>query len=401
MYVTRFLEKELREYMEKPEILAILGPRQAGKTTLMEHLFSSLQNAQFISFEDRQTLELFSEDVKSFAELYVKPYQYLFIDEFQYASEGGKNLKYIYDHHKTKLIISGSSATGLSIHGIRYLTGRILAFQLDPFSFEEYLAFKEPAIYPGIYAQSALSPPIIDRIMPHFNEFCVFGGYPRVVLAKTPEEKQTVLKNIYNTYFLKEVREILNLPKDHQLSKLISALALQIGNIVNYNELCSISGFGYKELLNYLNILEKTFIIAKSTPFHTNKRTELVKTPKMFFYDSGLRNTVIRDFQPIERRTDKGMLYENFVASELIKKQYPLKYWRTKAKAEVDFIVENNGKTIPVEVKSHLAEPKTGKSMASFNEKYSSEKAIILSEKLSVQKDHIKFCPIFRIGKEI
>src|SRR3989338_3999413 len=221
-----------------PEILAIIGPRQSGKTTLVRHLISGLENVNSIDFEDRETLELFNEDIKSFSELHVKPYNYLFIDEFQYAKEGGKNLKFIYDHFRTKIIISGSSATGMSIHGLKYLVGRVLSFQLDPFSFEEFLNHKEPALYSGIYRKNAeLSGPAIMKIMPYFKEYCIFGGYPRVVLAKSHEEKQTVLKNIYNTYFLKEVKEILNLPEDHKLSRLINALALQIGGILNYNEL--------------------------------------------------------------------------------------------------------------------------------------------------------------------
>ena len=241
MYINRFLEKDLRRYLKKKEIIAVVGPRQCGKTTLLKHIFKDLKNALFLDFEDRETLELFNEDVKSFIDLYVKKYDYLFIDEFQYAKEGGKNLKYIYDNHKTKIVISGSSVSGLSIHSIKYLVGRIFVFNLHPFSFEEYLSYKEPRIYNQIYLKRKLSRPIIERITPYFNEFCIFGGYPRIILAKDKEEKEIVLKNIYNTYFLKEIKEILNLPDDHKLSKLIHALALQIGNIINYNELSDIT----------------------------------------------------------------------------------------------------------------------------------------------------------------
>ena len=104
MYVHRILETELKKYLKKKEILAVVGPRQSGKTTLLKQIFKDLDKALFLDFEDRETLELFNEDLKSFIELYVKPHQYLFIDEFQYAKEGGKNLKYIYDNYKTKQI---------------------------------------------------------------------------------------------------------------------------------------------------------------------------------------------------------------------------------------------------------------------------------------------------------
>ena len=210
-----------------------------------------------------------------------------------------------------------------------------------------------------------------------------------------------MLKNIYNTYFLKEIKEILNLPADHNLSKLINALALQIGGITNYNELSQLSGFKYNDLMDYLNILEKTFITIKSTPFYTNKRTELVKAPKIFFLDNGLRNIVLKNFQALNQRQDKGNLYENFVASEITKKGLEVKYWRTKSKAEVDFVLEQKGLAIPIEIKSGLKAPKTTKSFNSFLEKYKTKKSLILSETLIQEKNKTKFRPIFSISKQI
>lgn len=401
MYVYRFLEKGIRKYLSKKEVISVVGPRQSGKTTMLKNIFKDLKNAIFLDFEDRETLELFNEDIKSFVELYAKKYDYLFIDEFQYAKEGGKNLKYIYDNYKIKIVVSGSSVSGLSIQSIKYLVGRIFVFNLYPFSFEEFLSYKEPELYPKIYSRKKLSKPIIERIMPYFNEFCLFGGYPRVVLTKDKEEKEIILRNIYNTYFLKEIKEILNLPEDYKLSKLINALALQIGNVINYNELSGISGFNHKDLLNYLNVLEKTFICIRSLPFYTNKRTELVKAPKIFFLDNGFRNIVIKNFQPIKFRQDKGALYENFIASEIAKKDIGIKYWRTKSKAEVDFIIEKNGSLMPLEVKSDLKKAKLTKSFLSFLKKYKPKKGLILSESLFNDKDKIKFRPIFSISKEI
>ena len=400
MYINRNLERELNKYIDRREIIAVVGPRQCGKTTLLKYIFKDLKNAKFLDFEDRETLELFNEDIKSFIDLYVKPYNYLFIDEFQYAKEGGKNLKYIYDSQKTKIIISGSSVSSLSIQSIKYLVGRIFAFNLYPFSFEEYLNFKEPKLY-NVYAKRELSKPIISKITPYFEEFCVYGGYPRVVLAKDREEKETVLRNIYNTYFLKEIREILNLLEDHKLSKLINALAFQIGNIISYNELSDLTGFNYNDLLKYMNILEKTFVTVRSQPFYTNKRTELVKAPKIFFVDNGFRNIVAKNFQPIKNRQDKGALYENFIASELTKKGIGVKYWRTKSKAEIDFVIEDRGNLVPVEIKSSLKKTKVTKSFHSFVEKYNPKKGLIFSETLFSKKGKIKFRPIFSVNKEV
>ncbi|MBI3033277.1 ATP-binding protein [Candidatus Woesearchaeota archaeon] len=401
MYIKRILEGILEQYLPKKEIIAIIGPRQSGKTTLLQHIRKNLDNAQFIDFEDRQLLELFTTDLSSFIELYVKPYKYLFIDEFQYALDGGKNLKYIYDHYSTKIIISGSSATALSIHGIKYLVGRIFIFTLYPFSFEEYLAYKEPLLFKNIYTGKTLTNPIIEKIFPYFEEFCIYGGYPRVITTENKEEKEIVLRNIYNTYFLKEVKEILNIADDYTLSRLLYVLALQVGNIINYHELAQITNLSHKQVLDKLNILEKTFMCIKSYPFYTNKRTEVVKAPKIFFFDNGFRNIVIRSLDRLKFRQDKGTLYENFVASELIKAEKQIKYWRSKSKAEVDFVLEEKRDIIPIEVKSHLTSPVTTRSFTSFLEKYKPKKAIILSEKLLAKKGKLKCIPIFYVMNEI
>jgi predicted AAA+ superfamily ATPase len=398
MYITRSLEKDLKKYLPKKEIIAVVGARQCGKTTLLKHIFKGLKKAVYLDFEDRETLELFQEDLKSFIELYVGKYDYLFIDEFQYVREGGKSLKYIYDNYKIKIVISGSSVSGLSVQSIKFLVGRIFVFNLYPFSFEEFLNHREPFLYKNIYQKKKLTPPIVKKILPLFQEFSVFGGYPRVILSEDKEEKKIVLRNIYNTYFLKEIKGILNLSDDHKLSRLIKALALQIGNLLNYNELSDISGFKYKDLLDYLNVLEKTFICLRSQPFYRNKRTELVKVPKIFFLDNGFRNIVINNFQLVQ---DKGHLYENFVASEIIKKDKELKYWRTKSKAEVDFVIEGEGKVVPIEVKSDLRRPKTSKSFLSFLNKYKPKKSFIVSEQLWAEKGKVRFRPIFSISREI
>ena len=401
MYIHRTLERELLKYLDRREILAITGPRQSGKTTLLRHLHEGLEGAAFLDFEDRRTLELFTGDLQSFIDLHVKGNKYLFIDEFQYAPDGGKSLKFIYDHHPIKMVVSGSSASGLSIQGARHLVGRIFVFTLFPFSFEEFLGHREAPLLKLMASGRGLSAPVVKRILPYFHEFCLYGGYPRVVLADDREEKEIVLRNIYSTYFLKEVREILRLPEDYKLSRLIHALALQAGSILNYNELGSISGFSHPELKRHLNILEKTFICQQYRPFFTNKRTELAKAPKVFFMDAGFRNAVIGDFQPLGDRADKGALYENFVASELMKGGIEPKYWRTKSKAEVDFVVESRGSLVPIEVKSGLRRPQTTKSFQSFLGKYRPKKAIVLSESLYADERRILFRPIFSVAGEI
>jgi uncharacterized protein len=400
MYIKRFLEEEIVRYLKVKEIIAILGPRQSGKTTLMKQIFQTLSKASFISFEDREILELFIGDPKGFAEIHMKGFDYLFIDEFQYAKDGGKLLKFLYDQYDTKIIISGSSAPDLSVQSIKYLVGRIFVFHLYPLSFAEYVQFKDERAY-NLFKNATISEQSVTLINKLYNEFITYGGYPRVVISQDIREKEEVLKNIYNTYFLKEIKEILQLADDFKLSKLIKILSIQEGGIINYNDLSSSTGFTYPDLLKNLHILKKTFISIECRPFFTNKKKEVVKAPKIYFLDPGFRNTVLGNFQQIDRRTDFGALNEEFVASELFKKNIEPKYWRTKAGAEVDFIIENKGSIIPVEIKSSGSKAKLTRSFVNFLAEYKPEKAFLLSytlEKSKKAKTKIFFWPLFKAG---
>lgn len=383
-YIPRLLENEITAVMKSPEIVGIIGPRQCGKTTLMVHIADQLDSSKIsiINFEDRDELNLFVHDIKAFADLHVRGQEYVFIDEFQYAVDGGKNLKYIYDHYPAKIFITGSSSTALSIQSIQYLVGRIFIFNLYPFSFREFLNYRDPKLARLFSETSRLGPEIIKRVNTHYADFYIYGGYPRVVLSSTNREKETVIKNIFNTYLLREINQILNYRDEFKLTRLISALALQIGSTVNYNELSMVTDFKHKELLEAIDILEKTFVIIRSTPFFKNKRLELVKSPKFYFVDSGFRNMAIKNFLQPSNRPDIGALNENFIAKELVKNGDPVHYWRTKSKAEVDFIIEKQGEVIPVEVKTTLARPSISRSFRSFLEKYSPSRGYITSNKL-------------------
>ncbi|MBS3092090.1 ATP-binding protein [Candidatus Pacearchaeota archaeon] len=400
-YIPRFLESKISKYLDKKEVIAIVGARQCGKTTLMKHILLGLKNAKFITFEDREILEFFSKDLKSFIELYVKNNKYLFIDEFQYAKQGGKQLKYIYDNFDVKIIISGSSSSDLSIHSIKYLVGRIFVFTLYPFSFGEFLSYKDGKLY-YLYKKKDLSSQLIGKVNQYYEEFVTYGGYPRVIISNDKEEKIEVLKNIYNTYFLKEIKEILQLQEDFKLSRLIKLLAIQTGSIANYHELSSSTDFSYHDLMKNLNILKKTFICIENRPFFTNKRKEIVKSPKYFFLDNGFRNIILNNFQRLEERTDKGAINENFVASELVKSDIELRYWKTKAGAEVDFILEKDGIILPLEIKTTLKNKNITRSFRSFIEEYSPKKGIVLSTefsgKMELKKSVIEFFPIFQIS---
>ncbi len=379
-YIKRDIEEEINKYLHTKEIIAVVGSRQCGKTTLIENILKNLEKKSRkiskVSFDSVKELQLFENDIDSFIELYVKGFDFLFIDEVQYSKASGKKLKYIYDSSKIKIFISGSSAVELSIQSSKYLVGRIFVFTLYNFSFKEFLRAKNKKILP-VYEKGKFKKEITSELNKYLKEFILYGGYPRVVLADNNQERQTILKNIYNTYLLKEIKEILALSSDYKLINLIKALSLQIGSILNYNELSNITGFSYKELLKYLNILEKTFICSQIKPFFTNKRTELVKSPKIYFYDLGFRNISIDNFS--RERADIGNMHENLIFSELAKNNIFPKYWHTKSGAEIDFIVEKENKLIPIEVKSTLSTEKLPKSLYSFIEKYKPKKGFITS----------------------
>lgn len=398
MYVQRTLEKELNKYIDRKEIIAVIGARQVGKTTLIKQILKKLENVNILSLDDIEVRNLFENDTKNFIELHVKPYDYLFIDEIQYSKDSGQRLKFIYDSTETKIFISGSSASEVSIQSLKYLVGRVFIYHLHTFSFEEYLEFKNKPILNILRKGRVAS--LQDQFDELLQEFTLYGGYPEVVLAKDNDEKVTILKNMYTTYFLKEVKEILNIADDYKLAKLMKALALQIGNIINYTELSSLTELSVYEVKKYLNILEKTFICKQIKNFHTNKRKELKKSPKIFFYDPGFRNVSIENFS--KQRSDLGALHEQFIANELEKKDIKAKYWRTQSGAETDFIIEKEQRIIPLEIKTKISNTVLGKSLYSFIEMYKPEKAYVLSRNYSgkriINNTTIEFFPLVCIN---
>ena len=400
MYVERDLEKKIKRYLSAPEVISVVGARRAGKTTLLKHLQSGIPDSSFLTFEDIELRELFDHDIKSFIELHIRTARVIFIDELQYSKAGGRGLKFIYDTEPgRKLIISGSSSLDLTVKAVKHLAGRILSFTLYPFSFREVLRSKEERLsklFESRLQFGPIEPPLLEQLQKHYRDFVIYGGYPRVATAPSDEARKEILKNIFQIYLLRDARDILGLVDDYKMLGLVKALALQAGQAISYNELANLTQQNILAVKRQMNFLEKTYIASFLRPYFRNKRTELVKNPKVFFLDTGLRNAVIRDFKPVSERQDKGALYENSVFSELLKEDRSVKYWRTKSKAEVDFVVDDR---IPLEVKSSLSRPIVGKSLHSFIAKYQPDHAFILSEAffedLRIQKSMVHWRYLF------
>lgn len=411
MYIKRKLECTILRYLKAKEIIAITGPRQSGKTTLLKNIQNNLKRSIYLTFENIKDLNLFDQDIDSFSKKYLNAYKYIFIDEFQYAKNGGKRLKYLYDvFPNNKLIISGSSAIDLTIKAIKFLVGRVFVFNLFPFDFEEFLQTKKNNIL-NIYQECAkkvnlekikieelkISPATNRELNELLEEFTLWGGYPRVVLSKTDSEKENVLKNIYNTYFLRDIKDVLGLIDDYKMARLIQALSAQIGQLINYQELCALSGYNYLTLKKYINVLEKTFVCMTIRPYFSNKRKEVVKNPKIFFFDTGLRNYAAQNFNELNEREDKGQLNENFIFCQLIKKGVELNFWRNKIKNEVDFIIETASRQIAIESKSQRKEAKIPKSLSVFIRLHQPKLAIVAGgnyqNELKINKTPIYFLP--------
>jgi hypothetical protein len=238
----------------------------------------------------------------------------------------------------------------------------------------------------------------VVKIYGYLDEYLTYGGYPRVILSKTNDEKKEVLKNLLSIYLLRDIKEIAKIADETKMYKLLKALSLQIGNVIAYNELSTLIGVNSVQLKEYLSVFEKAFLTKTITPFFTNKRLEIVKNPEIFFFDMGLRNVIIKNFSALEDRVDKGAMLENFVFRELVERD--VKYYRTKNGAEVDFIIDD---AIPVEIKSNLSSMKISKSYHYFLENYKPKKGYVLNFNQIGKKEfngaEIEFLPHFLAGR--
>lgn len=414
VYIQRQLEKKIKLFLKRKEAIAIIGPRQAGKTTFIVHLAKELEyerkKVKFMTFENRGDLEMFQDSIEDFKAL-AQNYSCLIIDEFQYAKDAGQKLKYLYDTTETKFIISGSSSLELTFQTGKYMVGRLFDFKLMPFSFREFLSAKNKELFDildkkinpdsifDFNVKNGFGQEINRRLAEALEKYVVYGGYPAVVLSKSDAEKQKVLAAIIEKYLLQDIKGLLNLATEDELIKLSRFLAAQIANLVNFSELSNASGLNYKEVLKHLNVLEKTFIIDLIRPFFANKRTELTKNPKNYFIDLGLRNFLLSDFRPLKNRNDAGAVMENYAYDMLANLIFSskLKYWRTKSKAEVDFVIEREGGTFPIEVK-YVSKKIIGKSFYSFINKFKPKTGIILTKDYlgqeKIDKTIVKFIPL-------
>ncbi len=402
-YIEREVEIQVNKFLFSPEVIALYGPRQSGKTTLMLKIAQDLSkkiakdDIVFVNFEDDLEKIRFEKNPKKYIEFYLrgKKKVYFFLDEVKYLKNAGKILKLLFDSYSNaKFIVSGSSSLEIVKLG-RYLVGRCLFFELYPFSFAEFLKSKDFNLY-SEYQESrfSLEKPrktsslFLDRLNTNLKEYLLFGGYPRIVLEPDIENKKVLLRNIFSTYIEKDIVRLYDIRQKENVINLLKYLAVVLGKTINYTDIASSLNISFAKVKELLEILEQTFVIKRVNPFHKNLITELKKNPRYFFVDLGLKNTLINDFRL--GGAEFGGLLENYALLAL--RKYSLNFWRTTAKAEVDFVVKD--KNIPIEVKKRA---KITRSFTSFLQTYKPSFGVIVnweqSEVLSKKGSKIFFVP--------
>ncbi|MBO8144263.1 MAG: ATP-binding protein [Thermodesulfobacterium sp.] len=410
-YLPRKIEEKLEKWISREEIILIKGPRQSGKTTFLKHL-EEKYGGEYISLEIEEYAEAIKKDPISFAKRFLGK-KFLYVDEAQYVKEIGKYLKIIQDNFKgkLKLVVTGSGSFEVKENLGKYLVGRAVYFELLPLTFEEFLLWKREDLH-SLYKEYnslfwkflkgeevSLKSPIFEKEFTEFlEEFIIFGGFPAIVKENDVQIKIELLKNLIQTYLEKDIFFFLNVRQLNKFKNFLKSLALNIGNIIEISSFSREFKMDFKTVEEYLNILIYTYIIEPLLPFHKSLITELKKSKKLYFIDTGLRNALINNFLPFSERPDRGFLLENFVLSELRKNGLETKYWRTAGKAEIDFIIFIKNKIIPLEVK---ITPKIEKSLYSFIRTYKPERAVIMNlnfSEVSVKKINstkLAFIPCF------
>lgn len=329
----RIAEKVLNNWLGKQKVIVLTGARQVGKTTLFQNMFQQKEQLIWLNADETSTRErlqvLTVENIKSI----IGNNKWVVIDEIQRIPNAGLLLKLMIDNFKNvQFLATGSSALDISETIFEPLTGRHLLFHLHPLMITEMYGSKTPFE--------------IEQKLPFH---LVFGCYPDVY--NYPNDAEVLLKNLANQYLYKDILVWKDIRKPQLIDKLLKLLAHQIGSEVSISELANQLNVKSETIENYIDLLEKSFVIFRLAAFSNNPRKEVSKMSKIYFWDNGIRNAVIDDFDSIATRNDIGKLWENFAISERIKylnwKNPNAKsfFWRNYNQSEVDY-VEVDKKTI-------------------------------------------------------
>lgn len=342
IYMISRIYNDLNKYLKPKEVLIIYGPRRVGKTVLLEnflaktHLKYKLENGGDLGIQ-----EILSSQRSDILSQYAQGYELIVIDEAQYIPDIGKSLKLLIETvPNIKVIATGSASFDLSNKMGEPLTGRSTTLTLYPVAQLELL---------NQMNQFELSQ--------KKEEYLIYGSYPKVLTMKSFEEKAQNLRSLVDSYLLKDILDLEDVKGSKVLLDLLRLLAFQISNEVSLSELAQNLPIDPKTVARYLDLLEKSFVLINIRGYSKNLRKEISSKSKYYFYDNGIRNAVINNFNPLNLRDDKGKLWENFLVVERLKKQTYRSilannyFWRTWDQKEVDFVEEREGKLFGYEFK--------------------------------------------------
>ncbi|MDD2261823.1 MAG: ATP-binding protein [Clostridia bacterium] len=358
---TRTIENIIKDKINSGKAIVVVGARQVGKTTLLKRILKDKEYL-FLDADDPSTRNLLQNPTTEQIRTFLGDYQYVFLDEAQRIPGIGLTLKIITDQfNEVQLFVSGSSSFDLGNELNEPLTGRKWEYELFPISWEEYenkIGF--------IKAEQQIE----NRLL--------YGFYPEVI--NNPGKEREILKNLVNSYLYRDILAISGIRKSEVLEKLLQALALQMGQEVNYNELSQLIGINKITIQKYIEILEKGYIVFRLHSFSRNIRNEIKQNRKIYFSDNGIKNMILGNFTQLDLRMDKGALWENFLVSERRKQNLykdtfaKMYFWRTKQQQEIDFVEENNGQITGFEFKWNN---KKTKFPQNFMETYNAEEHVI------------------------
>lgn len=340
-YIPRRVEKNIKERLFQGKLIILYGARQVGKTTLVKRILgeheheSAYFNCELMSVQ-KGLSELEAEKLKGF----LGEHKIVILDEAQNIPDIGKALKILVDTYPDmQIIATGSSSFDLAQKISEPMTGRTFTFMLYPLSLAE---IKQGDGWSGIEA--------------HLETLLRFGGYPDV-FDRAERDAAERLDEIVSKYLYKDILAFEGIKKSSVIKQLLELLALQIGNEVSYNELANALGINRVTVQKYIDILEEAFIVFRLRAFSRNKRNEIAKSVKIYFYDVGVRNSIIQNYNRLSIRDDVGALWENFCIAERIKRNDYTRnnanyyFWRTYTQQEIDFIEEREGKLFAYEFK--------------------------------------------------
>ncbi|MEN8138810.1 MAG: ATP-binding protein [Bacteroidota bacterium] len=364
--INRKLQIHIRKRFFKGKVIAIMGPRQSGKTVLARRLTKEFTSETiWLNADESDVRQMFTNQTVAILKQIIGNKKIVVIDEAQRIINIGLVLKLFADNFKEiQVIATGSSSFDLSNEINEPLTGRKYEHTLLPFSFQELVENT------NWIDQNRL-----------LEQRLIYGSYPEVIT--TPGEEEELLANLSDSYLYKDIFTLENIKKPAGLENLLKALAFQVGSEVVTNELAKLTGMSGETVERYIVLLEKAFIVFRLPSLNRNLRNEIKKNKKIYFYDNGIRNSIIKNFNQISMRDDVGKLWENYLVSERVKYNHYNKidvnkyFWRTHTQQEIDYIEEYDGKLHAYEFK--WSTRKKVKFPATFIEAYSNSETNIIN----------------------